>query len=73
MQHSYSSTQIIKFLYNELPALEHLETEHAIEHNPKWNETFHKLKGALSALPKIQFFPKHSAVKSILQYSRFVS
>lgn len=72
MQHNYTTNQIIKYLYCELPALEHLETEHAIAHNPEWASTYKKLKSALSVLPRFQFFPKNSVVKSILQYSATV-
>ena len=72
MKHSYPSTQIIKYIYNELEALEHLETEHAIEHNPAWNSSYAKLKSAYSALPKVEFFPRANVLKKILSYSAAV-
>jgi len=46
MKHSYPSDQIIQYIYNELPALEHLETEYAIEHNQEWRRSYKKLKNA---------------------------
>ena len=70
MKHSYPTTQIIQYIYHELEAPEHLETEYAIEHNPIWGESYTKLKSALSVLPKIQFFPKQKVVNRILEYSR---
>jgi len=73
MTHNYTSNQIIKYLYNELSALEHLEAEYAIEHDQEWKSTYKRLKGAFSALPKIQFFPRHSVVRSVLQYSSMAS
>jgi len=73
MTHNYTSNQILKYVYNELPALDHLETEYAIENDKEWNDNFKKLKTALNALPKIQFFPSHGVVRSILQYSRMAS
>jgi hypothetical protein len=72
MTHCYTTNQIIQYLYNELPALEHLETEYAIENNPEWKEKYLRLKGTMSLLPKVQFFPKVRALKTILQYSKAV-
>lgn len=69
MKHCYTTNQIIKFLYRELPALEHLETEYAIENNPEWKEKYARLKGTFKVLPEVHFFPKQRAVKSILSYS----
>lgn len=69
MKHNYPATQIIQYLYNELEAPEHLETEYAIENNPAWNDIHTKLQSALKALPVVQYFPKNSVVKSILAYS----
>jgi hypothetical protein len=69
MTHCYTTNQIIKFLYNELPALEHLETEYAIENSPEWREKHNHLKKVFRVLPQVHFFPKRRAVKSILTYS----
>ena len=33
MKHNYPTQQILKYIYRELPALEHLEAEYAIETN----------------------------------------
>ena len=73
MTDNYKTNQVIKYLYNELPALEHLEAEHAIENDSEWKSTYKRLKEAFYALPKIQFFPRQGVVRSILQYSRMVS
>ena len=73
MQHNYSSDLIIQYLYNELPALEHLEVDYAIENEPSWENAYNGLKKAFDALPKIQFFPRQGVVRSILQYSRMAS
>ncbi len=69
MKHNYPATQIIQYLYNELEAPEHLETEHAINHNPRWTEIHMKLTSALSALPRVRFYPKKRVIKTILEYS----
>ena len=73
MKHNYPSDQILLYIYGELPALEHLETEYAIAHDKVWHDAFTKLKSAVSALPKIYFFPKHSVVRSIQAYSASTS
>lgn len=72
MQHNYTTNNIIRYIYNELPALEHLETEYAIAHNPEWKEIYTKMKSAYSALPRIQFTPRRSALTSILKYAATV-
>ena len=74
MTHNYTSNQILLYIYNELPALEHLEAEYAIEHDDEWKATYERFTTTLkTALPKIQFFPRHRVVKSILNYSRLAS
>lgn len=73
MTHNYVSNQVIRFIYNELPALDHLETEYAIEHDKEWNQSYQKLRTAFDALPKIKFFPSQRVVRSILQYSRMTT
>jgi len=72
MQHNYTTNNIIRYIYNELPALEHLETEHAIAHNPEWKKIYTRMKSAFSALPRIQFKPRQSTVRSILRYAETV-
>ncbi len=69
MTHCYTSNQIIRYLYNEMHALEHIETEYAVEHTPEWREKYQSLKEAFNLLPKVQFFPKGGVIKSILKYS----
>jgi len=73
MQHNYTTNKIIQYIYNELQALEHLETEHAIEHNPEWKKIYTRMKSAYSALPRIQFTPRKTSISSILKYASTVS
>ncbi len=70
MKHNYISNQVIRYIYRELPALEHLETEYAIETEVAYAETFRRLKGAVALLPSVRFFPSKKAVSSILTYSK---
>ena len=69
MAHCYTTQQILKFLYHDLSALEHLEVEYAIHTDPIWKEKHESLKEMIQELPKTQFFPKNRVVRSILAYS----
>ena len=69
MTHSYTSNQIIQYLYRELPLTDHLETEYAISADHEWEQTYLKLREAFISLPKVQFFPAQKVIRSILSYS----
>ena len=68
MEQNYTF-KILKYIYKELKVTDHLETEHAISENEKWNSEFNKLKQGFQALPKVTFYPKRSVVKNIMNYS----
>lgn len=70
MEQDYPTQQIIKFIYRELPALEHLETEYAIENIPLWKEIYFRLVQSVKLLPKVKFFPRQRVVNKILSYSK---
>lgn len=70
MAQDYPTQQIIQYIYRELPALDHLETEYAVEHDAVWRKEYRWLKAMFSILPRVQFFPKKKVVNSILEYSR---
>ncbi len=69
MTQCYISNQIILFLYDELSALDHLETEYAIENNPQWRKKYLQLSHSHNKLPRVQFYPKKRILRSILDYS----
>ena len=69
MTHSYTSNQILKYLYQDLPLADQIETDLKISTQPEWNKTYNILKGAITALPKVQFFPRGRVIRSILKYS----
>ena len=69
MAHCYCSNQIIQYLYKELPLLEYLETDYAIQSDREWQDTYHNLKKAYLELPRVQFFPSRKIVNSVLEYS----
>ena len=69
MKHNYPTQQILKYIYRELPALEHLEAEYAIETNSEWRDSFDVLKSAIKALPRISFYPSRKIVDTIKEYS----
>jgi hypothetical protein len=70
MKQDYISNQVIRYIYRELPALEHLETEYAIETESAYAEVYERLNGAKNLIPNIRFYPSRKSVKSILAYSR---
>ncbi|MEL6123284.1 MAG: hypothetical protein AAFQ02_01285 [Bacteroidota bacterium] len=70
MKQDYPAQQIIKYLYNELDAPEHLETEYAIRNDPEWMASYVVLRGGYEALPQQQYLPKNRVIRSILAYSR---
>ena len=69
MKHCYISNKIILFLYGELSALNHIEVEYAIEHEPEWRAKYLELSKAHKKLPQVQYYPKNRIVKSLLNYS----
>lgn len=69
MTHSYTSNQIIQYLYRELPLAEHLETEYAVATNSEWKKAYMELKSAFSVLPQVQFFPKGRIIRAIMKHS----
>jgi len=69
MTQNYISNKIILFLYNELSALDHIEVEYAIQHEPEWTEKFNDLCRVHKRLPQVRYYPKRRVIKSILAYS----
>lgn len=70
MTQDYPTQQILQYIYRELPALDHLETEYAIETEPSWRKEYKWLKAMVDLLPRVKFFPKKKVVDSILEYSK---
>lgn len=73
MKHNYISNQVLKFIYEELPLFEHLETDYAIKTEADYKEAYHRLKSSIALLPSIHFYPSRSAVKKVLAYSKSLS
>ncbi len=73
MAKSYTTTTLIKLLYNELGIFSKLEIEDAIENDTSLAEEYNMLKASISSLPKVKFFPKVQSVENILVFSRLNS
>ena len=64
--------QLVRLAYGELPVLERLETEFALEENYPLREQYTELKEALAVLPKVTVQPAQTSIDVILAYSRNV-
>ena len=65
-----STHQLIRFVYNELPVLDRLETEYALTQNDAARAEYCKLLEAQRLLPSVRFSPPQITVDAILAYSQ---
>jgi len=65
-----TQNELVRLAYGELPVLERLETEFALEENYTLREDYEELLAALRELPKVTFRPATAAIDAILAYSR---
>lgn len=65
-----TQNQLLRLAYGELPALERLETEHAVSVDPDLRAEYRELRAAIDELPRVRFSPSPLAVSAILAYSR---
>ena len=70
MEQNYTQENLIQFIYREDSISDHFELEEAIENNIDLRSSYKEIKTAVSALPKVQFFPSKSVIEKILEYSR---
>ena len=62
--------QLVRLAYGELPLLERLETEYAVDTDPDLRAEYGELQAAVAELPRVRFSPSALAVSAILAYSR---
>ena len=62
----------MRHAYGELPLLERLETEFALEENYALRERNTELREAIAALPRVTVSPARTTIDAILAYSRNV-
>lgn len=70
MEHTYTNTHIIRFLYNECDLFEKLEMEFAMEEDCTLRGKYLHLKKSFDSLPKVTFSPKKSSIDAVLAYSK---
>jgi hypothetical protein len=69
MKQSFTSTQLIKFLYRETSLSETLAISEALENDPLLSQEMDELTEACQQLPNVKFSPSPDTIRSILAYS----
>lgn len=62
--------QLVRLAYGELPVLERLETEFALEQDYLLREDYQELRRAKHELPRVTFRPSKTSINAILAYSK---
>ena len=62
--------RLVRLAYGELPTLERLETEYALEADYLLRERYEELRDAKRELPAVTFAPATSTLQAVLAYSR---
>ena len=70
MKQTFTTDQLIRFLYEETSASETFAIKKALNSSKELMEEFKLLQSAQQQLPKIQFNPKRSTMQNILRYSK---
>jgi len=67
---TFTHEKLLQYVYNELPAKEHQEVEHALLHDAELATICADLLLAQRCLDGLRRQPKQKTIDSILQYSR---
>lgn len=67
---TFTHETLLRYVYNELPAKEHKQVEHALLHDAELAASCADLLLAQRALNDLRRAPSQSTTDSILQYSR---
>lgn len=73
MNKDFTLNKLIRFIYKETSALEHLEIEHAIDEDEVLKQSYLDLLNGYKRFPKVKFFPSKTTMNNILAYSQNVS
>ena len=73
MEQSYTQENLIQFIYRENTITDHFEIENAIDNCEELRSTYKEIKTAISALPKVSFFPSKYVIENILLYSHLTT
>jgi len=69
MKQTYTINDLVRFLFNEVPAEESLAIAGILAEDYMLKESFTEMLDAKSTLPKVGFLPSKKALRKILQYS----
>lgn len=69
MKHTYTSKDLIQFLYKEFPKQETNFLREQVQSNWTLSEEYKMLREAYQQLPKVSFSPKKETIRNILEYS----
>ncbi len=70
MKQTFTTDQLIRFLYKETSASETFAIKQALNSSKELMEEFRNLQAAQQQLPKVKFSPKRSTLQNILRYSK---
>lgn len=69
MAKTYTSLDLIAFLYRDMPSIEAQDLRRSLAIDAILNAEFQQLDRARKALPKATFAPSDHSIANILQYS----
>jgi hypothetical protein len=69
MKQTFTPNHLVKYLYNETSASEHLAINEALTSDLSLQESYNELLAAYQQLPKVSFSPSESSIQNILKYS----
>ena len=70
MKQTFTTDQLIRFLYKETSASESFAIRKALNSSKELMEEFKLLQSANQQLPRVKFSPKRSTMQNILRYSK---
>ncbi len=73
MNNTFTSKDLIRFIYKETSAKESIEIAEAIHEDWRLKEEYNLLLEAKKELPKVSFSPSNDVVSSILKHSATTS
>ena len=69
MTQTYTSENLLLYLYGETDPTETRRLERELAHSPTLQRTLATLKAAKGMLPPVKFAPRPTAIDAILKYS----
>ncbi|MBP7821838.1 MAG: hypothetical protein KA010_02865 [Saprospiraceae bacterium] len=73
MLKTFTTNDLIRFVYNETSAIESKYIKVALQENARCRELYNQILKSKQSLPKAYFSPSNKAIKNILNYSKQTS